>query len=254
MAIKRAKIFTFTSVRGGTGKTTTVLNVAGVLSKLNKRVLIMDFDLYGGALALSLNVSNETDIFKLVDDLSNNRFDYIENYLTKYNENIDVLPAPKDPRVASKISNKYIELLLSKVSMKYDVILIDTNYFMNDINLTAMDLSEQIFYVVNNNPIDMKNMRTMMSIYSDMNKTNYKIILNESTHIKKEYFSKYDIKSIIRHGIDYLIPNSFYIKNIDAFVLDGRILTLDNDVDKKHKKAINVFINIANDMLNKNRR
>jgi Mrp family chromosome partitioning ATPase len=44
MALNKAKVFTITSVKGGVGKTTTVLNLAGIYSRLNKRVLIIDCD------------------------------------------------------------------------------------------------------------------------------------------------------------------------------------------------------------------
>ena len=133
MALEKAKIFTVASVKGGTGKTTTLLNLAGIFSLQKKKVLIIDLDLYGGAIALSLNIPNEQDIYRLVDDLNSNRFEIIDRYLVKYNDYIDVIPSPKDPRNASKIGSKYISVVLSKVIYRYDVILIDTNHFLNDI-------------------------------------------------------------------------------------------------------------------------
>ena len=40
------KIITISSVKGGVGKTTMTLNLAGIYCELNKRVLIIDLDLY----------------------------------------------------------------------------------------------------------------------------------------------------------------------------------------------------------------
>ena len=91
MALEKAKIFTVASVKGGTGKTTTLLNLAGIFSLQKKKVLIIDLDLYGGAIALSLNIPNEQDIYRLVDDLNSNRFEIIDRYLVKYNDYIDVI-------------------------------------------------------------------------------------------------------------------------------------------------------------------
>lgn len=247
MAIKKAKVFSITSVKGGTGKTTTTLNLAGIFEKLGKKVLIIDLDLYSGSIAASLNISNETDLYRLIDDMNNNRFDNLENYVVKYDDYIDVIPAVKDPRNASKVNPKYVSIVLARASMNYDVILIDTNHIMNDLNLVALDYSDEILYIITNDPIDLKNMKTMVVIYKDMDKNNYKIILNESINKNRSFYNKYDIKNIIKDNVDYTIPSSFNIKNIDKFVLDGQILTLSKKI--KNKQAIKNFNMLANSLI-----
>lgn len=249
MEHKKAKIFTITSVKGGTGKTTTVLNLAGIFYKQKYKVLIIDVDVYAGAIAASLNLTGKRDLYQLVEDLSNNRFETITDYIYQYQENIDVIAAPKDPRNASKINGKYINIILSKVAYSYDVILLDTNHFMNEINLVAFDYSDSILYIINNDPIDLKNMKSMVSIHKDMEQDNYKIILNEAKDKQKNYFTKYDIKNIIKDNVDYTIPSTFYIKNIDKYVLDGEILTLNKSIISSHKKAIKNLTMIANSIM-----
>ena len=249
MSVRQAKVITVTSVKGGTGKTTTVLNLAGILKMRKMKILIIDLDLYSGGIAVSLNVQAEHDLFQLMDDLNNNRFHNLEDYITAYDEYIDVIPSPKDPRTAGKINSKYLQVIYAKAKLKYDVILVDTNHNLNDLNLVNLDYSDQILYVITNDPVDLKNMRTMVSIYQDMDKKNYKIVLNEASDRQKDYFSFYDIKNIIKDNIDYTIPNSFYIKNIDKYVLDGHILTLDPHIRKKHKKGITHFEKMAQSIL-----
>ena len=104
MAIKEAKVFTVTSVKGGTGKTTFATNLAATFSKLSYKTLIIDLDVYGGDIALNLNASADKNLFTVIDDMNNNRFTFIDNYVSNYNNNIDVLAAPIDPRLASKIN------------------------------------------------------------------------------------------------------------------------------------------------------
>ena len=55
MSLNKAKIFTVTSVKGGVGKTTTLINLAGIYSKLGKNVLIIDLDFYSSDIVASLN-------------------------------------------------------------------------------------------------------------------------------------------------------------------------------------------------------
>lgn len=249
MAINKGKIITVTSVKGGTGKTTTLLNLAGTYSLMGKKVLIIDFDLYTGAVAATLNLEINSDMYKLVDDLMNNRFSYIENYVLKYNNFIDVIAAPKDPRYASKISSKYLKVILTRAAMKYDIILVDTNHALDEKNLVTLDNSDEILYVINNDTIDLKNMKTIVSIYKDAGKDNYKIILNESIDKGRNYFNKYDIKNIIKDNMDFIIPSNFYIKNIDKYVLDGEILILNKHIRKMYKKVINNFELIAKTLM-----
>jgi len=249
MAIDKGKILTLTSVKGGSGKTTTLLNLAGIYSNMNKRVLLIDFDLYSGAIAASLNLDITSDIYKLVDDLMNNRFDSLENYVLKYNDNIDVLASPKDPRYASKISSKYMRIILMRAAMRYDIVLVDTNHALDEKNLVTLDNSDEIIYIINNDPISLKNMKTIVSIYKDMNKDNYKIVLNNSIDKTKNCFNKYDIKNIIKDNIDFIIPNTFYIKNIDKYVLDGDILTINKQIRNTYKKDIKTFEVMAKNIL-----
>ena len=168
MAINKAKVITVASVKGGSGKTTTLLSLAGIYSNLNKKVLVIDLNLYTGDISASLNLEVDKDIYSLYEDLSNNEFDNIDSYITSYNQNIKVLSSPKDPRKASKINNKFINIVLHKASLKYDIVLIDTSNILNEITLTAFDLSDQIIYVINNDLMNLKGMRTMSAIFSDM--------------------------------------------------------------------------------------
>lgn len=238
MALKQAKVYLVTSVKGGSGKTITTLNLAALYSLQNKKTLIIDLDLYSGSVAMLLNLNVRNDLFTISDDFSNNRFEHIEDYITEFNNNIDVLAAPKDPRTASKINGRYLSVIISKAKMKYDVILIDTNHMLNEINLMAYDYSDYILYVIQNEFMTAKNMRTMLSIYGDMGKNNYKVILNNSLG-KKNYFTDYDFKHMMNGNIDYTIPESFYIKNIEKYLLNGEIPLLNKKIYKSNKKAVN---------------
>ena len=50
-----AKIVVVTSGKGGVGKTITTLNLAGTYNHLGYKTLVIDLDLYGGAVATYLN-------------------------------------------------------------------------------------------------------------------------------------------------------------------------------------------------------
>lgn len=249
MRTKAAKIVTVFSCKGGVGKTTTVLNLAGIYSLMNKRVLIIDLDLNSGGIAVSLNVDAEKTIYNTMDDISNNRFNTIDEYTSKYNELIDVLAAPKDPRDAIKIDSKYVNLIITSCTYKYDVILIDTSHNLNPISISALDKSDNTLLIVTNDPVDLKNAKSMIAIFKDTETENYKVLFNSSKDTGKDYFSLFDVKNIIKHDIDYTIGKSFYVKDIDKYVIDGKILTLDKKIRLTKKSDIMKLTKLANALI-----
>lgn len=243
------KIITISSVKGGVGKTTMTLNLAGIYCELNKRVLIIDLDLYSGGIAASLNVKNKKDIYTTIDSMANNRFTELKKHVTTYNKNIDVLACPKDPRMGAKVSGRYIPVIFDLAKKEYDVVLVDTYHILDEINLTALDYSYMTLFIITNDIVDLKNMKSLISIFKDTDKKNYLILLNNSRDIGKDYLSLYDIRTIIKNNIDYTLSKNYYIKNIDKYTISGEILTLNNSINLFHSKDINNMKKMALDLI-----
>ena len=249
--MEKGKVIAVTSVKGGVGKTTTVLNLAGMYSLMGKKTLIVDFDLYSSAICLMLNLDPVNDIYTLSEDISNNRYDDFMDYITKYDENIDIIAGPKDIRMSGRINSMFVPTILSKATNNYDVVLVDTNHFLNDINLTILQNSDKILYVVSNDPVDLKTMKSMVAIYKNMERENYAVLLYESIFKDRHTYKKYDVTKFLKHELNYHITDKFYIKNIDRYILDGKILTLDKKVKSSHKKIISYIRYMADSLLNK---
>jgi pilus assembly protein CpaE len=245
MNFKKGKIITVFSTKGGVGKTILTINLAGIYHQLGKKVLIIDLDLYSGGVAVSLNVDPAKDIYNLVDDLNNNRFTEFNDYVSKYNENIDVLSCPLDPRQGGKIDSKYADILLINAANRYDVVLVDTSHILSDINLTALDKTDEILLILSNDPIDLKNMKSIMAIFKDSEIENYHILLNEAINTDKDFFTPFDIKNIIKTNIDYTISKQFHMNNIDNFVINGEIPVLNKKIQSQKKSEIEKLKKLA---------
>lgn len=245
MKKKIGKSLCLFSGKGGVGKTILTLNLAAIYSQINKHVLIVDLDLSSGGIALATNKVFDKTIYNFVDDYNNNRFKNFNDYVVKYNENIDIMPSPKDPRQASKIDSKYIEILLDKAMFHYDMVLIDTNHNLNELNLVVLDAADNILFVIENDPMDLKNMKSLLSIFKDLDKTNYKILLNNSRDPFKKYFTLYDMKTIIKNNIDYEISSEFFLKNMDSYVMNGEIPMLQPKAPNIFNKDYTTMMNLA---------
>lgn len=249
MSRTKGKSLCLFSAKGGVGKTINTINLAGIFSQLEKKVLIIDFDMTGGNIAVTLNKTFVKTVYNFIDDYNNNRYKSFKDYVTTYNDNIDFLAAPKDPRQASKIDSSYVEIVMDKAIHNYDVVLIDTNHNLNELNISILDRVDEILFLLTNDPLDLKNMKSILSIFKDIDLKNYKVLLNNSRDPFKNYFTLYDIKNILKTNIDYTLSSSFFIKNIDTYIMDGKIITLDPKMPNVFNKDYAVYMMIATDLI-----
>ncbi|MBE6160792.1 MAG: hypothetical protein E7158_01035 [Firmicutes bacterium] len=249
MINKRGTSVGIFSAKGGVGKTTTALNLAGILETIEKKVLIIDMNLSNGGVAISLNLPCEKSIFNLIDDYENNRHFEFSKYVTKYDDYIDILSSPKDPRQASKIDSKYIDLVIDKAVNSYDLVIIDMDHSLSEINIVTLDNVDDILFIMTNDPKDLKNMKSIISVFRDLDLNNYKILLNNSVNPYKYYFSLFDMKNIMKANIDYTLSSNFFIKNMDDYVMSGQIVTLQRKMANIFSKEYATFTTIAADLL-----
>ena len=246
---KNGKIISISSVKGGVGKTTMAINLAGIYYSMGMKVLIIDADFFSGGVSLWLDLKNKKDIYTLITSIANNMYTNFSDYVTSYNSGIDVLASPRDPRSAMKIESKFIPVVFEFARKKYDVIIVDTNHIMNETNLMILDNSYMSLFMITNDLVDLKNMKSIVSIFKDTDKTNYLVCLNNSRDTGKDYISLFDMRNIIKCNINYTISNSFYIKNIDKYVMDGEILTLNKNINRFHSSDISRLKSIANELI-----
>jgi capsular exopolysaccharide synthesis family protein len=116
------KTIMMTSTMASEGKTTTISNIASVMTDANKKVLLIDLDLRKPALHKHFKISNS----KGLTDLLLNKDDY-KNYIKQVYPKLDVLTSGKIPANPAEIVNSNsIKELIKNLSEDYDYIFIDT--------------------------------------------------------------------------------------------------------------------------------
>ena len=104
-------------------------------------------------------------------------------------------------------------------------------------------------FIVTNDLVDLKNMKSLLSVFIDTDKKNYLICLNSSRDTGRDYMSMYDIRATIDSNIDYTISSNYYIKNIDKYVMSGEILTLNKKINTFHPKDVANMKKMALDLI-----
>ena len=115
------KTIMITSAKQDEGKTTTICNLAMVMTELKKKILLIDLDLRKPAVHKTYKLSNK----KGLTDMLINKDNY-KSYLHNIYHGLDVLTSGMIPANPAEIINsKALKELLKEVSQDYDYIFLD---------------------------------------------------------------------------------------------------------------------------------
>lgn len=175
---KTARKIAVINYKGGTGKTTTLINLAHGLALSGKRVLIVDTDPQGSA-GYHLGVTSSKTLYNLLIDNAP-----IESCIVNARENLDIITAnehlfPAEIKL-SQMNDRERQLSkkLAPIENQYDYILLDCAPSINILNQNALLFCNEAFLPV---PMEflalvgikqlLKNVRTINKVF----KTDIKI-------------------------------------------------------------------------------
>lgn len=165
------KTICFYNRKGGTGKTTTVVNVGGCLEKFyKKKVLIVDCD----------TQCNTTDYLLSEDSVTKTLYDYLNGDVSNIDDitysvhfeqenhcKLKVIPASPYIDSLDKLDNYALKRLLNQVEDKYDYCLIDCTPYLSPLTLMGFCASR---YIVTITELDVDSMKGYSLLIDEINK------------------------------------------------------------------------------------
>ena len=142
-------IISIVNQKGGTGKTTTILNLSSYLANLGKKILIIDLDPQANATS-GLGVNNfRKTIYEIISGQSS-----LYEALIKIKENFYLVPASENLAGANieLVSEENREFKLAKIldhnPLDYDFIFIDTPPSLGLLTINSLIASESVLIPV----------------------------------------------------------------------------------------------------------
>lgn len=168
--------------KGGCGKTTIATNLAVVLAQnQKKKVVLVDYDLQFGDIAVMLNLRDGNNISDLVQSTEKITAADLADYVIRHFSGIDILPAPLFPQDAEYVTAEHTETIMQLLKQQYDYVIVDTASIFNDINLQALEAAELILLVVTRDIPTIKNAKTSLNILETLNyREKIRVVLNRS--------------------------------------------------------------------------
>ncbi len=148
-----AKIVAMCNQKGGVGKTTTSINVAGALSQYGRKVLIVDFDPQGAAtVGLGINANAiDTTIYTA---MFNPEMDVHEAVVHTRFPNLDIIPANIDLSAAevqlvTEVGREQVlAATLRPLREEYDLIIIDCQPSLGLLTVNALTAADGVIIPV----------------------------------------------------------------------------------------------------------
>ncbi len=151
-----ARVIAVAIPKGGTGKTTSVLNLGAALAELGQRVLVIDCDPQG-SLTTALGFDHNKLEFTLQDAIEryNDTFDTeLEQAILSTDEGIDVVPATARLNKANTDlhnaldPHKILSKLIDPLRSQYDIILLDTLPYLGVLVQNALVAADEVLIPV----------------------------------------------------------------------------------------------------------
>lgn len=201
-------VITVFSTKGGIGKTTISTNLAvAIAEKTGKNIVVVDADLHFGDVALFMNLLPQKTIADLANDIEHVNASSIDKYLTSFNENVQVLPAPFRPEQADIVTASHFSTILNLLRHHFQYVIVDTAPVFNETIRTALDAADQVLIVSALDVPTIKNIKLCLEIMESLDypEEKIKVILNRAN--SEGGMEAAEVEDILRCKITATLPS-----------------------------------------------
>ena len=175
--MKLTKTITFTSGKGGVGKTTLLSNVAVCLAQMQKRVLILDGDCSMANVDIMMRVRAEKTIYNALFGTSQ-----IKDVIIKVSENVYLIPGCGGAKELSQLTHFDRKKILDEIEalpIHFDYLLVDTSPGLHEDVLYLNSAANEINIVVTRDPSSLMDSYALIKVLNRQYKeTHFSITCN----------------------------------------------------------------------------
>lgn len=205
------RVISFTSGKGGVGKTSSLINIGLSLVNEGRRVLILDADLGLANVDILLGL---TPKYTLEDVIYNGKS--IEDIILESENGLSVIPAGSGVLSLLNLDAHKKALLMSEVeriAKDYDYLLIDTGAGINDDVLFFNTVAMEVVCVITGEPTSLTDTYSLIKVLSQKGEKEFSILVNnvqsevEAKSAYKKLFMV--VEKFLRVKLKYIgfIPN-----------------------------------------------
>jgi chromosome partitioning protein len=206
------KVIAVSNHKGGVGKTTTVVNLGASLSRLGKKILLVDLDPQAN-LSLHLGISSEeNNIYTALR--GDTKLEPIKVLKDFYLIPSDIDLTASELELSNQKDNKHIlKAILEPFKAKFDYIIIDTPPNLGLLTINALCSSEEVLIPLQPHILALKGLARINSVIEQI-----QLNLNKNLARAGIVITQYDSRKVIHRDIVETIE-----KNSQGYVFKTKI-------------------------------
>jgi len=198
------RVITVTSGKGGVGKSNVVINLAIVLSRMEKRVLVIDADLGLANVDVLLGLKNRFNLQHVLDGHMK-----LKDILVFGPAGIKVIPGSSGiPRIANMSSRKRQEFIMSfsELEDEADIILIDTSAGMTKNVVALALLADEVLLVTTPEPSAITDAYAMIKVlHAEKPEAKIQLIVNMANNEAQALEVAQKVAQVSRQFLNYQV-------------------------------------------------
>ena len=207
---KIGQVIAMIPAKGGAGATFLAANLAFALSKLGKRVAVLDLNLYFGDLILFMGSHKVgSNLFDLARQGERLDAALLDSSMVKVSDQLHILAASDTPEHASEISTTGLDRLIELARNQYDFVVLDLSSMLDEVTLKALDFADNIYLTMQLNLPSLHAAKRIVTFFRDRGYPLDKLGIVVNRFEKGGYISLEDVAKTTHSKIDRTIQNSF---------------------------------------------
>jgi chromosome partitioning protein len=244
---KRARRIAILNQKGGTGKTTTAVNLAAGLAEREQQVLLVDTDAQGNV-GVSLGVAGERSLYHVLVDGAEptdvavpvrSHLDVITSDSTL--AAAEIWLAHQNPDQRSRILTRRLNLL--QVSRKYDHVIIDCGPSLNLLNQNALSFVDEVIIPVTCDYLALVGVKQVLKTIKDVERH-----LGHAVRISAVLPTFYDGRTRLAREVLETLQGHFKTKCLEPIRMNTRLAEAPS-----HKKTIFEYAPVSHGAADYNR-
>ena len=232
------KVISFVNQKGGTGKTTSCLNVGACLANKGYKVLLIDADPQGSlTTSLAIDTDDSNTLYEVLAGADN-----VNNVITTHGA-YDVIPTDERQSGADNelVEQDHAELLvkktvIGKLKKRYDFVLIDCPQALNLITIMSMTASSGVIVPLQAHPLAVNGLVQLQETVKLVKQK-----MNPSLQIVGYVFTMYDgrrtLDKQVYNQVEAIAPGKPFKTTISNNIALAEAPAFGNDIYEYDAKA-----------------